>query len=69
LGGAEPVLEIVAVFAAAFLVEFIGARAGLVFKVFGLTHGIRQWFLWRIAGHGHFFLISFAEESANHLPQ
>jgi hypothetical protein len=68
LGGTEPVFEVMAVFAASCLVEFIGALADLVFKLFGLTHGLRQWFLEGSLGMEHSFLISFAEESANYLP-
>src|SRR5712691_11456070 len=50
--GAEPVLEVVAVFPAACLVEFICALADLVFKFLGFARYRCGWFLCRIFGHG-----------------
>src|SRR5712692_3460268 len=56
--GAEPVVEVVAVFPAAFLVELIRALADLVFESLGAARHCSGWFLCRIFGHGgHSFLL------------
>src|SRR5712692_3249072 len=50
--GAEPVIEVVTLFPAACLVEFIRALADLVFKFLGFARYRCGWFLRRIFGHG-----------------
>src|SRR2546425_10601347 len=50
--GAEPVIEVVTLFPAACLVEFVRALADLDFKFLGFARYRCGWFLRRIFGHG-----------------